>query len=245
MGTSKSYTASIQGKPQWGELSGTVTRNCNGNRISNNNISGILSNYVAVIGGATRAGRGNSRVAGRAGIKTAKNFGAFIGAFSSSGGSLQAAFTAIGLGNLNGLSLNDVIQRLLEHCTGPSSTLDDVAAKAASKKLLEDLSANCDTIEEWETQLQNVLAKDSLEEIMERYFAYYILEHLSIMFYEKLIVEKGKSDCNNLFQQIRDFIFEKIKAMNKSNPLNNMDWRSDEADRLIKNIQQDVLKVFE
>ena len=55
----------------------------------------------------------------------------------------------------------------------------------------------------------------------------------------------GGIHCNSLFQQIRDFILEKIKAMNKTNPLNSIDWSSDEADRLIKNIQQDILKVFE
>ena len=64
MGTSKSYTASIQGQPQWGELSGGVTRSCNGAIVSNNNLVTILSNYVSVIGGAKRAGRGNSRIAG-------------------------------------------------------------------------------------------------------------------------------------------------------------------------------------
>ncbi len=33
--------------------------------------------------------------------------------------------------------------------------------------------------------------------------------------------------------------------MHKRNPLQNIDWGSDEADRLVKNIQQDVLTVFE
>jgi hypothetical protein len=245
MGTSKSYTASIQGQPQWGDLSSTVTRNCNGSVVPINNITNILSNYVSVLGGASRAGRGNSRIAGRAGIRTAKNIGSFLGAFGNTGGNLQTAFTQIGLGSLGGLSLNDAVQKLLEHCTGPSSTLDDVAAKAASQKILEELSRDCETIKEWEVKLQEVLNDESLEEITERYFAYYILEHLSIMFYEKLVVEKGKPDCNSLFQQIRDFILEKIKNMNKRNPLNKIDWGSDEADRLIKNIQEDVLKVFE
>lgn len=245
MGTSKSYTASIQGQPQWGHLSGDVTRNCNGGRVPADNISQILSGYVSVIGGARRAGRGNSRIAGRAGIRTARNFGSFLGAFGSSGGNLQTAFIQVGLGNLSGLSLNDVIARLLEYCTGPSSTIDDVAAKAASKKLLEELSVNCETIQEWETQLQEVLNTESIEEIIERYFAYYILERLSIMFYEKLVVEKGHTECNSLFQQIRDFILEKIRGMNKTNSLNNIDWGGEEADRLIKNIQEDVLKVFE
>ena len=33
--------------------------------------------------------------------------------------------------------------------------------------------------------------------------------------------------------------------MNKTNSLDKIDWGGDDGDRLIKNIQEDVLKVFE
>lgn len=245
MGTSKSYSASIKGQPQWGNLSNSVTSNCDGETVSASNLGNIISRYVGVIGGSSRAGRGNSKIAGRAGIRTAKNIGTFLGSFSSSGDDIQFALKKLGLTDLDGLSLNDVINKLLEYCTGPSSTLDDVAAKAASQKILEELAGDSETIEEWQQQLVETLKNETLEDIIERYFGYYIFEHLSIMFYEKLIVDKGKSDCENLFRQIKDYIFEKIKNINGTNPLKNIDWGSDESDRLIKNIQEDVLKVFE
>lgn len=245
MGTSKSYSASIKGQPQWGNLSGAVTSNCDGGNVSTSNLGNIVSRYVSVIGGSGTAGRGNSKIAGRAGLRTARNIGTFLGAFGSSGGNIRYALEQVGLTGLEGLPLNDVIDRLLEYCTGPSSTLDDVAAKAASQKILEELASDAQTIEEWQQQLRETLDRESLEDIIERYFGYYIFEHLSIMFYEKLIVEKGKADCDNLFRQIKDYVFEKIKNMNKTNPLNNINWAGEEADRLIKNIQEDVLKVFE
>jgi hypothetical protein len=245
MGTSKSYSASIKGQPQWGNLSGAVTSNCDGGRITTSNLGNILSRYVSVIGGSGGAGRGNSKIAGRAGIRTARNISRFLGGFSSSGGNVDFALEQLGLTGLRGLPLNDVIDRLLEYCTGPSSTLDDVAAKAASQKILEELVSDAGTIEEWQEQLKETLEKETLEDIIERYFGYYILEHLSVMFYEKLIVEKGKTDCDNLFRQIKDYLFEKIKNMNKTNPLNNINWAGADADRLIRNIQEDVLKVFE
>jgi hypothetical protein len=245
MGTSKSYSASIKGQPQWGNLSSAVTSSCGQGTIGTNAIGVILSKYVGVIGGSGKAGRGNSKVAGKAGIRTARNIGRFLSAFNSSGGNLKFALEQAGLGDISGLSLNDVIKRLLEFCTGPSSTLDDVAAKAASQKILEELAGEAETMEEWQEHLTEVLDSETLESITERYFGYYVFEHLSIMFYEKLIVEKGKSDCDTLFKQIKDFIFEKIKNMNRTNPLNNINWNSDDSDRLIKNIQEDVLKVFE
>jgi len=245
MGTSKSYSASIKGQPQWGHLSAAVTRNCDGGNVNRSNLGKILSRYVSVVGGSNRAGRGNSKIAGKAGIRTARNIGTFLGAFSISGGNVQYALEQIGLSGLEGMSLNEVVDRLLEHCTGPSSTLDDVAAKAASQKILEELASDAGTIEEWQQQLKVTLENETLEDIIERYFGYYIFEHLSIMFYEKLVVEKGKTNCDNLFRQIKDFVFEKIKNLNKINPLNNINWAGEEADRLVKNIQEDVLKVFE
>lgn len=245
MGTSKSYSASIKGQPQWGNLSGAVTSSCDGGTVATASLGNVLAKYVSVVGGAARAGRGNSKIAGRAGIRTARNIGTFLGAFQSSGGNIQTALQQIGLPGLEGMSLNAVIDRLLEHCTGPSSTLDDVAAKAASQKILEELASDAETIDEWQEQLKETLDSETLEGVIERYFGYYIFEHLSIMFYEKLIVDKGKNDCENLFKQIKDYVFEKIKNMNKTNPLNNINWASDDADRLVKNIQEDVLKVFE
>lgn len=245
MGTSKSYSASIKGQPQWGNLSGAVTSSCDGNVVASSTLANIISKYVSVIGGAGRAGRGNSKIGGRAGIRTAKNIGAFLGAFSSSGGNISEALTQVGLPGLENLPLNEVVDRLLEHCTGPSSTLDDVAAKAASQMILEELVGDAETIEEWQDYLKESLDSETLEEVIERYFGYYIFEHLSIMFYEKLVVDKGKSECDGLFKQIKDYVFEKIKNMNKTNPLKNINWSGEDADRLIKNIQEDVLKVFE
>ena len=245
MGTSKSYSASIKGQPQWGNLSGAVTSSCDGNVVASSTIGNIISKYVSVIGGSGRAGRGASKIGGRAGIRTAKNIGAFLGAFNSSGGNIREALTQVGLPGLENLPLNEVIDRLLEHCTGPSSTLDDVAAKAASQMILEELVGDAQTIEEWQDYLTKALDSETLEEVIERYFGYYIFEHLSVMFYEKLIVDKGKSECEGLFKQIKDYVFEKIKNMNKTNPLKNINWSGEDADRLVKNIQEDVLEVFE
>jgi hypothetical protein len=200
MGTSKAYSASIKGQPQWGALSGTVTSNCSNGKVSSDNLEKILSRYVGVIGGSGRAGRGKSNIAGKAGLRTARSLGAFLGAFGSSGNDIRAAFEQIGLRDLDGLTLDAVINRLLEHCSGPASTLDDVAAKSAAQKILEEIASDATTIDEWQAQLQVILDRETIEEVMERYFAYYIFEHLSIMFYEKLIVDKGKQECQNLFR---------------------------------------------
>lgn len=245
MGTSKSYLASIKGQPQWGNLSRAVTTSCGSGTIASENLGNIVSRYVNVIGGSSLAGRGGSKIGGRAGIRTGKSLGGFLGAFAASGGNLEAALGQVGIGALDGRSVNDVIDQLVEHCTGPASTLDDVAAKTASQKLLEELAGDAQTIETFQSNLEAALSRESQEDILIRYFGYYIFEHLSIMFYEKLVSEKGKTECNNLFRHIRDYILERLKTVNRTNPLNGIDWAGGDADRLIKNIQEDVLKIFE
>ena len=110
---------------------------------------------------------------------------------------------------------------------------------------MEELAAGAETIDDLEASLKSTLDNESLEEVVISYFSYYILEHLSIMFYEKLVEDKGKTECSSLFKQIKDFINSSLAEMNKTNPLDKINWGGDDGDKVIKNIQEDVLKVFE
>lgn len=244
MGTSKSYTARVKGQPQWGDLSRAVTTGCGTGTLSKSKLSTILSNYVRVLGGSNIAGRGNSRIAGKGGIRNAKRIGAFLGALSG-GIDINEALEKIGLKGLEGKPLEEVINQLIEYCSGPSNTIDDVSAKTASQKLFEELAEGSETTEDFEGKLKEIMERCGVQDILIQYFSLYMFEHLSVMFYEKLVSEKNKTDCDDLFRQIKDYIKEKLKSMNKTNPITNIDWKSEEADRLIKNIQEDVLKVFE
>ena len=243
MGTSKSF-GSMKGNPQWPKLSSSVTINCIGGSIPDPKVRRILSNYVATIGSASKAKSGKSGPFGRAGIKTAGKFAGFIGVFESSGRDLGFALAETGLVELKGKTAADIINHLIEYCSGPSATIDDHAAKAASQALLEELAQNAKSVEELQDMLKKALDEYSLEEILLRYFGYYIYEHLATFFYEKLIKEKGKTKCSNLFKHIKCFIFEKLKEINKKNPLKDMKWGTPQSLKLITKLQNDVLKVF-
>lgn len=246
MGTSKSFSETGHSMiPNWGDLSGSITRNCNGTYLSFEKKNNILKNYVSSLGGSSVGGRGGSLVGGRSSLKTARKLGSFFGAFSDSGGSIREALKSTGLINLEGKTVSDVINHLIEYCSGASSTIDDVAAKEASRHLLEDLFATANDIDEIEELLSKEFQTYTFEELIIKYFCYYVYEHLSKWFYEHLIKKKGVNDCNNLFRQIKDYIFESLKITQKTNPLQKIDWSSKEAERLIKNIQEDVFKVFE
>src|SRR5690554_4808381 len=93
MGTSKSYDG-IKGNPNWSHLSGSVTRACNTGDISNNGLNNVASNFAKLLGGSNYGGRGRSKIGGRAGIKTAKKLGGFLGDVKSKG--FRSALSGIG-----------------------------------------------------------------------------------------------------------------------------------------------------
>lgn len=246
MGTSKSFSDTRHAMmPNWSDLSSSVTRSCDSSPITSEKKGDILRNYVSVIGGANKAGRGGSKIAGKSGIRSAKKIGSFLGAFASSGNNIQKALESTGLTDLQDKSVSDIINHLIEYCSGAASTIDEVAAKEATRKLLEELVSNAESIEEMEELLSSKFEESTSEDIIIQYFGYYIYEHLDKWFYEKLIKDKNQSDTNYFFRQIKDFIFESLKDIQRVNSLQNLDWNSDDADRLIKNIQQDILTVFE
>ena len=215
MGTSKSFSDVVTRLPNWPAFSGTVTRSCDGSHISEPALRKIMNGYVTAVGGAKKAGRGGSGVAGRSGIKTAKKLGGFLGGFISSGGNLREALKSTGLTDLADKTVSDVINHLIEYCSGPAATIDNNAAKEASRLLLEEIASSASTIEEMQESLKELFQKTSLEDLIIKYFGYYILEHLSSWFYEKLVKQKGKTNCGNLFSQIKDFILAKLKGITK------------------------------
>lgn len=246
MGTSKSFSDTNHSMiPNWGTLSSALTSNCDSSTLTPIKLKNILKHYVKALGGAVVAGGGNSKIGGKGGIRTAKKIGGVFSTFTSSGYNIRETLQSTGLTDIDNKTVRDVINHLIEYCSGIAAKIDDNAAKEASKLLFEDLLSQANDIDEIEVLLTQTFQTHTSEELIVKYFGLYINEMLSKWFYENLIRSRAESDCKNLFRQIKDFIFEKVNSMQKNNPLQNIDWSSNEADSLIKKIQQDVLIVFE
>lgn len=248
MGTSKSFSDVKHSMiPNWSTLSSSLTSNCDSSVLPAPKLQDIMRNFVSALGGASTGGRGGSRVGGRSSIRTAKKIGVLFSRFISSGNNIRQTLESTGLTDIDNKTVGDVINHLIEYCSGSATSIDDNAAKEATRLLLEELMGQAESIDELQSLLEETFTTNTLEDIIIKYFGYYINELLSNWFYENLIKNKSKSesDCNNLFNQIKNFIVERVGDMHKRNPLQNIDWSSDEADRLVKNIQQDVLTVFE
>lgn len=246
MGTSKSFSDIKHSMvPNWGNLSSSLTSNCDSSTLSAHKLESIMGNFVSTLGSASVGGRGGSRVGGRSSVKTAKKIGGLFSKFISSGNNIRETLASIGLSDIDNKTVGDIINHLIEYCSESATSIDDIAAKEATRLLLEELIGKAESIDEVENLLQSTFNLSSLEDIIIKYFAYYINELLSKWFYENLIKKKSESDCNILFTQIKNYILEKVADLNRNNPLQNVDWSSKEADRFIKNIQQDALTIFE
>lgn len=242
MGTSKSYEGA-KGNPNWSQLSGSVTRACETGTISDNSLSYVTSNFAKFLGGSNFGGRGKSKIGGRAGIRTAQKLGGFFSDVKSKG--FRSALSGIGFEITDATKPNEAVNYLLEYCAGVASSLDETAAKAAERRLLQEIGSESKNFEELAKNFEGKIEQYGIEELLIKYNAYYIYEHLSSDFYEKLIKEKGKIATSNFYKQLKKFLVEKVKNTARKRDLSTIDWAGEEGDELVKNIFEDTLKAFE
>mgnify|MGYP007099443670 CR=1 FL=1 len=143
----------------------------------------------------------------------------------------------------------------MEYCAGVASSLDETAAKAAERQLLEEIGSEAKDFEELAKNFEEKIEEYGIEELLIKYYGYYIYEHLSIDFYEKLIEEKGKAATSNFYIQLKKFLVEKVKNIARKRDVSKISWADKEGDELVKknssiianlkNIFEDTLKAFE
>lgn len=241
MGTSKAY-GGLKGNPTWGPLSGTITRAVNDGYPTRNSLGSVMSHAVAHLGGSYGASHGNSKTGGRSGVKTARLFGSFIGNIQNQG-FLQALDLISGGVDIN--DVNQAINVILEHCAENAGILDEIAAKAAMRDLLEEIGAGAETIKNLGDGFEDAIKDYGAEELLVKYFGNYLYEHLCIDFYEKLIKEKGIRETDSFYRDLKDYIAEKTKTTSKRRDLRHVDWQSNYGHELMQEIFCDTLKAFE
>ena len=241
MGTSKSY-GGLKGNPNWSALSSTVTRSVNDGHPTQAALGSVMSRLVAHLGGTHSASSGSSRTGGRAGVRTARRLGSFIGDVQSNG--FRAALSTLA-GDIEIDDANQAIEVILERCAEEASILDEIAAKAAIRDLLEDIGADAETLEELGEKFEEAIKDFGEEELLVRYFAFYLYEHLCTDFYEKLIKEKGIRETDGFYSDLKDYVVERTKTVSKHRDLKRMDWYSENGKSLMQEIFRDTLNECE
>lgn len=241
MGTSKAY-GGLKGNPTWGPLSRTITRAVNGGHPTRNSLGSVMSHTVAHMGGSHGVSSGGSSTRGRAGVRTARQLGTFIGNVQNYGFTQALDLIA---GGVEIEDANQAINVILEHCAESASILDETAAKAAMRDLLEEIGTDAETLEELGDSFETAIKDYGVEELLVKYFGYYLYEHLCTDFYEKLIKEKGIRETEGFYKDLKDYIVEKTKTTSKHRDLRKVDWQSDYGKELMQEIFRDTLKEFE
>lgn len=201
-----------------------------------------MSHTVAHMGGSHGASSGRSSTGGRAGVKAAQRLGSFIGNVQNNGFSNALNLIA---GGLEIEKADQAINFILEHCVENAGLLDEVSAKAAMRDLLVEIGAEAETIEGLGDKFTEAIKDYGAEELLVKYFGYYMYQHLCTDFYEKLIKEKGIRETDIFYKDLKDYIIEKTKTTSKHRDLRRIDWTLDYGKGLIQEIFCNTLKEFE
>lgn len=241
MGTSKAY-GGLKGVPTWSNLSSSVTKAVNDGHPTQDSLRKIMSNAVAHFGGSNRAYSGGSKTGGRASVKTAQRLGSFLGNVQNNG--FISSLNGLG----KGIDINDVSQAkgiIIEHCANNAGTLDEVAAKAAMRDLLNDIGADALSINEFGEKFESAIKDYGPKELIVKYFGNYLYEHLATDFYEKLIKEKGIKETNSFYRDLKEYIIEQTKTISENHDLRSIDWQSRSGQTVIQELFRETLIAFE
>lgn len=241
MGTSKSYTAPTT--PEWRKLKTNITREARQGRPSTPTMQNIINEYVAAGGGASRISKGRGTFGG---AKSAQNVARGIAGFISTVGAqgFHEALRKIGLDSLEGKSVSEISAFLLDVFASSSNTLDDIDARSALSRLMNDLFNGAQTIEDIERIMEEQTQGQHLNDLLFKFFGYYIYEQFSRVFYERLVARVGEDQANRFLNGIRDYVKSALKYKTHGKDIKQIDWDGSEGKKVVDDILQEALDVF-
>jgi len=271
MGTTQRIVPGVTGKPNWGNLSRSITSvaktvekedeieesvdktpeeikkdvkkyNTLINR-RDKHVKAVFNNLIKTGGGSKSVSSGKSKSFGRAGRKTAGKIARFFSGVSQNG--LHKELTTIGFGLFTGKSVQDIIDFLLIYTSDTDAGMDETAANKASCEVFDEIAEQAgNDIEEFEKLLQESVDGKGLENILCRFWGLYIFEHLSQRFAEKIEQQKGSEISKETFKIIKDDILGRIEVINKHRPVKEIDWNGTEGTNEIDEIFESIINII-
>jgi len=209
----------------------------------NNHVKKTFNAIVRTGGGKNNIVKGRSNSIGRAGLKSARKLTSFFIGVSSNG--LTEALSQIGFGSLEGKSVQNVIDYLLNYCSDSSVGMDETAAKKASCEILNIVAQESgNDIDKFEQLLKDYATGNGLKNLICLYWGIYIFEHLSQRFEEKIAQLRGEQISRETFKIIKDDIQGQVKVLNEHRPISNINWHADEGKKTIEQIFKSILNVI-
>ncbi len=269
MGTTQRIVPGVSGQPNWKDLNISVTSIAKTVEKENNeeqetedktpeqeakeykklinrrsyHVNNAFRNLVKTGGGSKKISSGKSSSIGKAGYKSS---GRLVSFFSNvSEGGLQHALTEIGFGSLGDKNIRDIIDFVLVYCSDANTGMDETAANKASCEVLKEIAKQSNNdLEQFEKLLKEYVEGSGLADILCRFWGYYIFEHLSQRFQEKITQQKGEAVSNETFKIIKDDILGRVKVLNEKRPVTKVDWKGTEGKKEIESIFESIIKII-
>ena len=181
--------------------------------------------------------------AGRSAQNTARSVGGFISSVGSVG--LQRTLESYGLSEFVGKSAGEIIPALVDKLGGPASTINDSDARNALSKLMNEILGDLETPEQVEEALEQVVVEEGLEDLLSKYFGYYLYEQFCRVFYERLVNRVGRQDADSYLKSILDTIKASLALKVSGRDLSQIDWAGAEGQNISDNILQETFEIFE
>ena len=268
MGTTQRIIPGVTGEPNWGALNKGVTDiaktfekekklesdtsktpeevSKETDRISDRRqllLKSVFTRFVRTGGGREKISRGDSAKIGKAGLKSARRLGGFISSVGSNG--FSESLKKIGFGDLSGKTVEDIVNFLTVYCSDSNAGMDETAATAALKYVLDKIALEVASVEEYGKVLEEITNGDRFDELLCEYFACYLFEHIAQDFEEKIIQMRGETVSQETFESIRQYIFGLLIEKHRTQSLSSVDWQGKEGERIAGNILESILKIHE
>jgi hypothetical protein len=241
MGTSSGYEAPTT--PDWGNLKSQVTRAARSGSASPSSARDTLRGFIDTSGGASNISRGGGAMGGgRSAQNTARRVGGFISSVGSVG--LRQALESYGLSEFVGKSAGEIIPSLVDKLGGPATTINDSDARNALSKIMNELLGDLETPEQVEETLEQVVAEEGLEDLLSKFFGYYLYEQFCRIFYERLVNRVGRQNADSYLKSILDTIKASLALKVSGRDLSQIDWGGAEGQNISDNILQETFEIF-
>ncbi len=197
-----------------------------------------MGDYIQAHGGATMAAQ-QMAAASRAGAR----FGGLLSGIRGEG--LGSALENRGLGHLIGRPASEVWQGIKDYLSGDGSSLDDELVREAFDDFQEEVIGQYETYDELDAALTRLAAMDIVGENMERLFGHVVYKKFTRDFSERIYKAAANlRQANRRLREIKDYIFDTIRANLYGRDVNQFDWRGQAGLQMAEEIQASVWRVF-
>lgn len=274
MGTTQRISPGVPGEPNWGALNRSITaiaktveKENETDQQENNgqtdetpvqediarrhkiildrrsqHLKSAFNSLAGTGGGARSIAKGRSKSIGRAGLRSSQRIVSFLSAVGNKG--LQQALEELGF-NVEGKSVQDIVDFLLVYSSDSSAGMDETAANKAVCEVLNELAIEADNnFEAFEEIVRALTQGVKLSNLLCRFWGLYIFEHLSQRFLEKITGRKGQEIGSETFRIIKEDVLGQVKRLNDKRPVSKINWHGNQGKLEIENIFESIIKIL-